>query len=190
MRSILFLCAFLMAAPACAGPLTACDFITQAEVEKIVGAPVSPPIVQELNICAGYCASLNSSRCEFMTTEAKPREFFLCVELPPYLLTVPQERIPFLSYRSEDMLVQDVPGFGKDAIWFFDYYWTQSEFASFPRPKVRIQIHETGTRPSRALADAISATSIALRKYDALTPAELKDAWYFRSIEGRYPWKP
>ena len=192
MRLIALTASFVAAwtSAATADPLTACDFITQADVERIVGASVSPPMVQELNMCGGYCASLNTSRCEFKTVESKPKEFYLAVELPPYLLSPREERIPYEAYQSDDALVEDVPGFGKDTIWYYDYHWKQSEFVSFPRAKARFVVHQTSAEPGRALANAIAATAIALKKYDALAPANLKGAWKFKSIEGRYSWQP
>ncbi len=63
----------LWGGPAAAGPLSACDFITQAEVEKMLGEKVGPPMVTDGGICAGVCASLDNSPLRFLPLLAKER---------------------------------------------------------------------------------------------------------------------
>jgi hypothetical protein len=189
MRSILFLCALLSAAPATAGPLTACDFITQAEVEKMLGEKVGPPAVTDGGICAGLCPSINDSRCDFSTLGENKKEFYFYVLLPPYAFPARSERKIYESDKGDRVVVQDVPGLGKDAFWYYRYDIKQSLLFVYRGDIVHLMVQEIGVDPHPALANAARASALALERFKALKKSQLKNAFEFETFGDTYPWR-
>src|SRR5881394_2683524 len=93
MRIALCLLALLSATPASAGPFSACDFISQAEVERMLGGSTEPPVVRDMNICTGACAGLNTTSCEFHTLgPGARRQLEMDITLPPYMSSARADR--------------------------------------------------------------------------------------------------
>jgi hypothetical protein len=144
MRPIL-LCVGLIAlwtGPAAAGPLSACDFITQAEVEKMLGEKVGPPMVTDGGICAGMCATLDGSRCDFSTTGEGKKKFYFYVLLPPYAFSGRAERGAMETGAGKKVAVQDVAGFGEGAFWYYHYDMEQSLFFVYPNRRAPFTAQE------------------------------------------------
>jgi len=193
MRSIL-LCAGLFAlwaGPAASGPLSACDFITRAEVEKMLGEKVAPPMVTDGGICAGMCASLNNSRCDFSTAgEGKKKEFYFYVLLPPYEFSGRAERETMESDEGKNVAVQDVAGFGEGAFWYYRYDIEQSLFFIYPNRRVHFMVQEINAEPHAAFAVAAAASALGLKRFGALKKARLRNAFEFEWPGETHPWRP
>lgn len=193
MRSIL-LCAGLIAlwgGPAAAGPLSACDFIARAEVEKMLGEKVGLPMVTDGGICAGMCATLDESRCDFSTVgEGKKKEFYFYVLLPPYAFSARAEREMMESDVGKNVAVQDVAGFGEGAFWYYRYDIEQSLFFIYPDGRVHFMVQEINVEPHAALANAAAASALGLKRFGALKKARLRNAFEFELPGETRPWRP
>jgi hypothetical protein len=172
-----------------ARPLTACDFIDQANVERLLGDKVSPPEITDMNVCAGLCPSLNASRCGFKSISSS-KEVYLEVALPPYAFDARQERTIFESERVRDENIESVPGFGGNSFWYYRGDVKQSLFFAYPRGHLHFTVQEIGLEPQKALSIAIAITRAALTTSDDFPSAEMKNAFVFHTAAGTYhPWR-
>lgn len=169
------LCALaLWGGPAAAGPLSACDFITQAEVETMLGEKVGPPAV-----------------CDFSTLGENKKEFYFYVLLPPYEFSAGSEREIFKSDRDDfDVVVQEVPGLGKDAFWYYRYDIKQSLLFVYRGDTVHLMVQQINIGPHSAFANAARASALGLARFDALKKSQLDRAFEFESLGGTRPWRP
>jgi len=193
MRSIL-LCAGLIAlwpGRAAAGPLSACDFIAQAEVEKMLGEKVGPPMVTDGGICAGMCASLNTSRCDFSASgEGEKKAFYFYVLLPPYEFSGRAERAVMESNEEKNVVIQDIAGFGAGAFWYYRYDIEQSLFFAYPGGRVHLMVQEVNVEPHAALANAVAASALGLERFGALKKSQRRNAFEFKFPGDTHPWRP
>ena len=191
---LIALCASLFAAwigSATAGPLTACDFITQAEVETMLGEKVGPPAVTDGGICAGLCPSINDSRCDFATLGGNKKELYFYVLLPPYEFSTRSEREMFKSDRDDlDVVVQEVPGLGKDAFWYYRYDISQSLLFVYRGDTAHLMVQEIGVEPHAALANAARASALGLKRFDALKKSQRDGAFEIHIPGATHPWQP
>lgn len=186
-RVTIVICALLASASASARPLTACDFISQRDVERELGEKVTAPKVVDMNICAGLCASINTSRCEFKTTGTSPlKRVYLEVSLPHFEFDGIQERRILESGRKSSEAgiyesVQSIPGFGPGAFWYYRSDIRQSLFFAYRRGQVRFMVQEIGLDAEPALAGAVAIVRAALKKWNSLPAKELKNAFQFQT---------
>jgi len=193
MRCIFLVTALLVlwGGPAAAGPLTACDFITQTEVETMLGEKVGPPAVTDGGICAGLCPSINDSRCDFSTLGENKKEFYFTVLLPPYEFSGSSEREMFKSDRGDlDVVVQEVPALGKDAFWYYRYDIKQSLLFVYRGDTVHLMVQEINVEPHSAFSNAARASALGLKRFDALKKSQLDRAFEFEIPGGTRPWRP
>ncbi|HEY4113252.1 MAG TPA: hypothetical protein VGM17_04255 [Rhizomicrobium sp.] len=168
---ILLIFSFSAVAPAWADALTACDFVSQAEVEKLLGEMVAGPTVTDENLCAGLCPTINASRCDFKTlATSHAKQLYLSVELPPYEFSMQSERNISDNNAREmrHVSIADVSGFGKGAFRWYSADIEQTLFFANPGPSVRFMVQEINVEPKAALTNAIAVVTTALDKYRSL----------------------
>lgn len=177
---------------ASAEPLSACDFITQAEVEAMVDEPVAPPIVYDGGICAGVCDSINESSCVFDRPGKGDDAFHLQVLLPPFDLgdAAGVVREIFNSQRRNWESMKEVPGFDGTALWSYATYERRSVLYVFRGNTVHLVVQQSGVAPEAALANAVRTARRALERFAALKPRELKNAFQFGYPGREHPWQP
>jgi hypothetical protein len=186
----------LWGGPAAAGPLSACDFITQAEVETMLGGPVGPPAVTYLNICAGLCEGLNATRCDFETIarpDAKPKQLYLTVFLPPF---EPGNWPSILHHvwtpgqiEGAQETLEDLTGFSGPAVWYFRAEIGQGSLAVYPSRRIHLHVDQFNVMDrNAALANARAAATLALKRFAALKKSRLKNAFERGRPDETHPW--
>jgi hypothetical protein len=196
-RSIWFFLAFLFASPACAAPLTACDFITQSEVESLLGRPVGQPVVSSRGSCLGWCEAEDTSRCSFSLDAGNASEdFFLEISVPPFL--EPEKDLPrdVLRLESDHIVhgrdvVEEVPGFGGPAIYSYRADIGDSSLEVFGKQHfIFVLVHMGVFDQSKAFSTVLRAASFVMKHYRAMPASRFKGGFEYEPPDGSHPWKP
>lgn len=178
--------------------LSACDFITQAEVESLLGKTVGQPFVSSRGSCLGWCESEDTSRCDFPSsaTTNSSSDFWLEISFPPFL--EPEQDLPrdVWQLMTSDIvagrdLIEDVPGFDGTAIYDYRADIGIGSLEVFDKRHLIFRVVlPSAFDQHKAFATVLRAASFVLKHFEAMPASRLKQGFEHVLPEGGHPWHP
>ncbi|HEX4303735.1 MAG TPA: hypothetical protein VHZ78_13140 [Rhizomicrobium sp.] len=150
----------------------ACKLIDRHEMETILGAPIGPLKGQAMNICAGLCASLNSSICQFPvllpSSPEPPQSWTLWVYQPPFEPGNWPATVRTIAKSTGRDKVDNVDWRGGSALWDYDPANARGILSVFIQHRVFLTVvQESGVRnSSESLSSARAIAARALVHFD------------------------
>ena len=169
-RNLFWIVMCLLAFPALArAETTACDLLTKADVQEIIGMQVTETRSRSLELCAGFCETTTGTGCMYIGTLAGAQHVaYLAVELPPYFKRdmVGFARAFMKSEADSGAQTAEMVVVGQPAFWGFSPK-NQSQLHILDGDEVHFLIIEQG--PGVAAENDIAlqhAQAMAARVYD------------------------